>query len=274
MPSPFPGMDPYMERGDLWPELHNRLMIYACDALQPVLPDNYVARLELRIYTEREGGSRRSPPRVPDLELVRMGAAAGTATASRGSGEEQANGEGYWIRFTPVERREVAIAIRSVPDDELVTAVELLSPANKRTGVGRDRYLTKQRDVLDAGLNLVEIDLLRGGLHTAAVPEADLENLPSHHYLLCVHRSSRPWGLWVRPWTVREPFPPVPVPLAPGDAELTLDLHPLFTAAYDNAAFRKLVDYGGPPDPPLDPKEAAWADTLLREAGLRGAAGA
>lgn len=271
MPGPFPGMDPYVERGNLWPELHGRLMVYACDALQPLLPANYVARLELRIYAEREPGEIRSPVRVPDLELVRTGAPGGgeTAQPSRVAGAP----EGYWIEAVPVERRETHLAIRTLGEGELITSVELLSPGNKRPGAGREKYLQKQAELLDAGVNLVEIDLLRGGLHTVAAPAERLQGLPPHHYRICIYRPARPWGFWLGPWTVRDPLPPVSIPLSPGDAELLLPLAALFERAYDNAACRKLIDYRGEPDPPLCPEDAAWAEAVLRQAGLRGDAG-
>jgi hypothetical protein len=118
-------MDPYIERGDLWPELHDRLMVYACDALQPLLPRNYVAHLELRIPTEYEPVS---PSRVPDLELVRTGAGPGAAREERLEVPER----GYWIEGELRELRETWISIRSLPEQELVTSVELLSPSNKR----------------------------------------------------------------------------------------------------------------------------------------------
>lgn len=269
MPGPFPGMDPYTEQGEVWPELHNRLMIYLCDAIQPVLPPHYVARLELRIFTEREPGSERGPFRVPDLELVRQGPGA------RGSApvavlEPETDPGGYWITSSRVERREVAIGIRAAGGGELVTAVELLSPSNKRSGDGRVEYLRKQAEILGAGLNLVEIDLLRAGLHTVAADRESLEAFRPFDYLLCVHRTAREGDFWVYPWTVRERLPVLPIPLAPGDPELRVDLKPLFDRAYDNAACPKLVDYRREPDPPLGPEDGAWADALLREAGLRG----
>jgi len=270
MPSPFPGMDPYVERGDIWPELHNRLMVYVCDALQPMLPAHYVARLELRIYTERGLGLDLSAPRVPDLEVVRTPSrGGGAAVLSRDTAADEQT-DGFWIPSPPVERREVAIGIRSMPDAELVTAVELLSPANKEAGAGRQKYVDKQTDVLEAGRNLVEIDLLRSGLHTVAVREEAITHLPSYDYLLCVYRSARPLGFWVKPWTIRARLPVLPIPLSAGDSELRIELQPLFDLAYDRAAIPKLVNYQEEPEPRLAPKDAAWADNLLRKAGYRG----
>jgi hypothetical protein len=273
MPSPFPGMDPYVERSDVWPELHNRLMVYACDALQPLLPAQYVARLELRVYVERDtnGGIT---TRVPDLELVHAGPRTGRGAGEHSDSEGPFARRGYWIEAAPVERREASISIRRLPGDQLVSSVELLSPSNQGAGPGRDEYLRKQREMLDGQVNLVEIDLLRGGLHTVAIELEQLSRLPRSDYLVCVYRSARPSGYWVDPWTVRQPLPPLIIPLAPEDPELTLDFQELFRRAYDNAAVPKLIDYTADPEPPLTAEDAAWADRLLREAKLRGEGGA
>lgn len=268
MPSPFPGMDPYVERGDVWPEFHNPLMIYARDTLRPCLPRGYIARLELRIFTDRDPGPGLSPPRVPDLELIRTGTTSRVTASEHEEGFETELG-GYWVSSRLVERREVSIAVRRVSDGELVTAVELLSPSNKHAGEGRDKYLQKQSELLQAGRNLVEIDLLRGGLHTVAVDRASMAIYRPYDYLLCIHRSAQPSGFRVHPWTLRQSLPVCPIPLAPGDPELRLDLQSLFERAYDNASGPMLVDYSLEPVPRLGREDAVWADDLLRRAGLR-----
>jgi Protein of unknown function (DUF4058) len=65
MKSPFPGMDPYLERK--WSDVHQRLTVYACDALQETLPGDLIARTEERVYVEREESSR---PIVPDIAIL------------------------------------------------------------------------------------------------------------------------------------------------------------------------------------------------------------
>lgn len=266
MPSPFPGMDPYAERPDLWPELHNPLAVYARDALQPVLPEGYVARLELRIYFEREpSGSAQT--RVPDVEVLRTVPSTSPAPAAVASGSSIA-AIGEWVPDPLLERREAYVTIRSLSDDRLVTAIEILSPSNKRPGGGRLAYLEKQTEMLDTRVNLVEIDLLRAGLHSVAVSEDRAARLRPFDYLTCVYRGKHPSGFEVIRWIVRQSLPPVPVPLDPDDAELRLDLQALFTRAYDNAALGKLADYTVPPDPPLRAEDVSWAEELLRSAGL------
>src|SRR5437870_13124594 len=46
MPSPFPGMDPFVERNPLFHELHTQILAAAQGQLQPQLRPKYIAKLE------------------------------------------------------------------------------------------------------------------------------------------------------------------------------------------------------------------------------------
>jgi hypothetical protein len=48
MPSPFPGMDPYLEAPDIWPDFHDALAGEISSELNRTLPRPYYARLEMR----------------------------------------------------------------------------------------------------------------------------------------------------------------------------------------------------------------------------------
>uniref|UniRef100_B8HTC7 DUF4058 family protein n=1 Tax=Cyanothece sp. (strain PCC 7425 / ATCC 29141) TaxID=395961 RepID=B8HTC7_CYAP4 len=52
MPSPFPGMDPYLEQSGLWQEFHNRLMVAIADVLGPQLRPKYRVAIEKRVYED------------------------------------------------------------------------------------------------------------------------------------------------------------------------------------------------------------------------------
>src|SRR5207302_9736204 len=67
MPSPFPGMDPYLEAH--WRDVHASLIIYARDALQGVLPSSLRARVEERVLLETPTGLR-DHPLFPDVRVV------------------------------------------------------------------------------------------------------------------------------------------------------------------------------------------------------------
>jgi uncharacterized protein DUF4058 len=268
MPSPFPGMDPYLENPDFWQGFHNSLMTYTRDTLQPALPANYIATLEMRIYIEEDPGSgERVRSRVPDREVVRTGPSSSWVQPAR---RQEVALRGHVMELDPIEYREAYVVIRSVPAGELITSIELLSPTNKRPGEGRDQYRVKQNEMFVAGVNIIEIDLLRRRAHTVLPPAYRVAQLPPFHYLTSIYRISDALKCQVLTWTVREPLPTIPIPLAPEDQELDLDLPVLFNQAYDNGAFRRLLDYKREPDPPLAGEDAEWADALLREVGLRG----
>jgi hypothetical protein len=46
MPSPFPGMDPFLEANPLYQELHTQMLAEMQGLLQPQLRPKYIARLE------------------------------------------------------------------------------------------------------------------------------------------------------------------------------------------------------------------------------------
>ncbi|MGB3508495.1 MAG: DUF4058 family protein [Microcoleaceae cyanobacterium] len=50
MPSPFPGMDPYLEHPDLWPGVHLFLISNLAQLLSPQLRPKYFVSVEVRMY--------------------------------------------------------------------------------------------------------------------------------------------------------------------------------------------------------------------------------
>jgi hypothetical protein len=184
---------------------------------------------------------------------------------------EVAVAELEWI--TVPDDREVHepyIAIYDVEGREVVTIIEVLSPSNKTPGPGRNDYLAKQQEILESETNLVEIDLLRQGSHVLAVPPWEVAQRGSADYLICTRRTARPGGYEVLRLTVRQPLPLLPIPLRTGEPDVVLDLAAAFTRAYDAGAYDLLVDYTQEPEPPLSRADAAWAEALLQEKGLRG----
>jgi hypothetical protein len=151
----------------------------------------------------------------------------------------------------------------------VVTFIEVLSPTNKLPGPDREQYLRKQQEVCHSDTNLVEIDLLSLGRHTAAVA---LQNLPSGRrtpYLVCVRRAVTPTQAEVYSIPLQQRLPAVKIPLRPTDADVRLDLQALLEQAYQRGRYEGDLDYDKDPEPPLAGPDAAWADQWLREKGLR-----
>ena len=271
MPAPFPGMDPYLENSPIWGDFHNSFLVYLRDAIQPLLPEPYVATIELRIVLDRgDGGNGRRHERLPDLEVLRSRSTdcspRGTGAALLAPPEPEL---GVWVEHPISEIREAYVSVFRLPDRDLITSIELLSPANKTSGPARSAYLRKQRHLLDGNVNLVELDFLRGGRHTVAVPADRLAALPHFHYLICTWRAARPDGFHILPWTVRDPLPPLRVPLDPEIAEVTVPLQPLLDRAYDAGRYHRLLQcaYLEEPRPRLHGEDRVWARECLHAAG-------
>ena len=258
MPTPFPGMDPYLEQPALWPDVHNRLIVALADDLAPRLRPRYVIAVEERTYSY-EGGALTFAGR-PDLTVTRL-----NEPAVRYQATPRPRGAGVAVVELPVRdlARETYLEIRG-RDDRVVTVLEILSPANKVPGEGRELYERKRRRVLGSLTNLVEIDLLRGGQPMAMSGDGQ----PAHYRILVSRGHARPWAdLYY--FGVRDPIPDFPLPLQAGEEEPPVALNALLHALYDRAGYDLRIDYRGEPEPPLDAEDASWAAALLREAGLR-----
>src|SRR5882762_7843773 len=165
MPSPFPGMDPYLEAH--WRDVHARLIIYACDALQGVLPGGLRARVEESVLLETPMGLG-DHPLYPDVRVVVYTSKRSLETRPEGG---VAVAEPLLVETGPDTVTETFIEIVDRESgNRVVTVIEFLSPSNKSPGPNREQYLRKQRDVCSSNANLVEIDLNRFGTHTLAFP--------------------------------------------------------------------------------------------------------
>jgi len=223
MPSPFPGMDPYLEE-QAWSDFHNRLITEVAYALAPVLRPRYVARIEERVYLER--GLDEQPETIrPDVTVIRTAAAA-VGVLERA----EAVAAPVTIPLPMPERvRQTYLEVRLRATQEVVTVLEILSPGNKRqSSAERREYLSKREAVLQSDVHLVELDLLRGG---ARLPT--LRPLPVADHYVAVSRAPERPNAQVWPILLRQRLPVIPVPLAGEDPEAALDLQAVFNGVYD-----------------------------------------
>ncbi|MBI4770382.1 MAG: DUF4058 family protein [Chloroflexi bacterium] len=259
MPSPFPGMDPYLE-SDLWPDLHQRLAGAISALLTPRLAPHYVARLVTTVVS-----SEPLPDDVeimyPDVEVVRRplpaGPGAPVAVAERPRVAPPAL-EVFTVMPLPVKL--VNVEVRDARNRTLITAIEILSPFNKRTP-DHAAYRRKRNAILTSAVHLLEIDLLRAG----ARPPMQAR-LPGAPYFVFLSRAGRRPQTEVWPVGLREALPVVPVPLRLPDPDVPLDLQAAFNTCYNEARYDLDVDYSLPPDPLLSESDAAWAAELLAPA--------
>jgi hypothetical protein len=266
-------MDPYLERH--WGDVHQALVTYIRDQLQPALPEGLRARMQERVYLESPAERHEYYPDVRVIERPRdMSTGGATAVAepaviTRADDGSPAPAEPILIHLDQEPVTEGYIEIVDVKSGHrVITTIEVLSPSNKHVGDGQRLFLQKREDMKRAGVNIVEIDLLRGGDRVLMVPP---EQIPSSHrtdYQVCVWRASQPGSAWVYKAPLRERLPVIRIPLRPADPDALLDLQAVVDQCYRNGGYDD-IDYTDEPAPRLKKADAAWADALLREQGRR-----
>ena len=254
MPSPFPGMNPYLEQDDVWLDFHDSFIPVLRELIAPQVRPKYLVKLEERIYVHEVADEERYFLGRSDVSVA-VGRSKASAGTSASAALLDAPQEGLLPAITDTERQSY-IEIRDRDSRELITVVELLSPSNKKAGTDREQYLAKRRELLASSVHLVEIDLLRGGIRMP------VEDLPDCDYCILVSRSEqRPRvGLW--PIRLREPLPTIPIPLSAPDPDARVDLKQALDRVYDAAGYEDYI-YDGKPRPPLHPDDAAWARQFL-----------
>ena len=227
MPSPFPGMDPYLEDGRLWPGFQHQLVACLYQLLLPNVADRYRARVAQRRY-------------VTETPL-----------------------------FTSVIREEHCedfIELRSRSDSRLVTLLDLVSPLNKSSPIGRSAYLQTRQSAKQSGASLVEIDLVLEGTPTL---EYSRDGLPEWDYAVTVTRSTQPERYEIYTATLAKRLPKFRLPLAPDDRDTVLDLQARLTRCYDQNGYGHSIDYSKEPGVRLDDLDRQWAIELLKRQKLR-----
>lgn len=257
MVSPFPGMDPYLEAHDIFQDLHTTLIVAIRAELNPLLPEGYVAATDRHVWIESPKAKRKRRGREPDVYVVEgkrrtpaePKTATGTLTTPRivSLPQQERKGKPYLKILDSRERR-------------VVTVLELLSPTNKKPGEHYEQYLAKREEYFAAGVNLVEINLLRAGEHP---PLGEMDAEAMQYYILVCRAPQMPRAeIW--PFTVRDRVPTFPVPLTP-KIEVQFDLKPCLDRSYREARYDEEIDYSEPPEPNFIGEEAAW----VRETAIK-----
>lgn len=240
MPTPFPGMDPYLEGRGLWHQVHTQLIVDVGRALSAQVRPRYRVAIRERVYLDVWR---------PDPLLV-------TSTAPIKAGDPVI-GE----LPMPEEVTERFLEIQAVNSGDVITAIELLSPTNKRPGRGRQVYEEKRLQILGSQTHLVEIDLLRSTppMEMYLPPDEDAD------YRIVISRTTERPRASIYLFGIQQPIPTIPVPLRQNDPEPLLDLNSILHDLYDRASFDLLINYSHAPIPPLTQVDAEWSDALLRE---------
>jgi hypothetical protein len=276
MPSPFPGMDPYLESPRWFHGLHNNLITYLEEQLQPRLPTPYYAQSGEKVWLELS--QRYVEPDVDVMRERRPNEPQGRSSSQGGVAIAEPEVETHLRATQPVqitvedvvhdEHIEPFLEVRGrwAGQDRLVATIEVVSPSNKTPGdQGFDRYRAKQREILAAQVHLIEIDLLRDGTHVTAVPrDIARDKAGPYDYHVSVHRFNLPKTYFVYPIGLQHRLPVIEIPLLPEDPSVLLDLQAAFNRAYDAGPYRKRILYGKDAiEPPLEIEQTEWAKAIL-----------
>jgi hypothetical protein len=247
MPSPFPGMNPWLEQEGMWLDFHTKFLTAINERLVRQVRPRYIVLIEQHIYVHEVTESRLVG--IADLSLAR-------GTTENGGGATAILEAPAEIQMTAQDVERVPyLEIRDRSSRELVTVLEMLSPSNKR-GDDRRQYLAKRSQLLESSAHLVEIDLLRGG---KPMPDS---NRPACAYSVVVSRADdRPrGGFW--PIGLKERLPEIPIPLRQPDGDARVDLQEVLSHVYDVFGYEDFV-YAGTPVPALSLQDARWAKQVL-----------
>ena len=260
MPSPFPGMNPYLEHPVFWSSFHTRLLVAIADALAPDLRPKYYIEVETRTYQELD---------EPDDVLVGVPDAAVLSSNGSTSARESLQTD-VGITLTqprpqsitlpmPIVVRERYLEVRELISDAVITVIEVLSPKNKQKGKGREAYERKRGRILGSLSHLIEIDLLRGNL-----PMTMLGRVQPTDYRIVVSRSVQRPKAELYGFNLQERIPKVPLPLKLDDKDLLVDLQTIVDGVCERADYNERIDYRQPvPPPKLSEAAQQWTNDLL-----------
>lgn len=263
MPSPFPGMDPYLEAPPIWAGVHHRLISAIEQALNRLLPEPFVAEIEQYVSVqeaseEEEFFSRRNPdvfvPEANGVHRPKRSESAGAAAVLSPPTNRVRLATG-----AAVKHRRILITTTGDEPRQVLTAIEILSPSNKTAGRDREAYLAKRAECLGSGTNLVELDLLRAG---DRLPMGKPRPAVTDYYAIVSAADERPEAdVWA--FGLRDPLPVLPIPLRPPLDPVPLDLRACLDRVYEDGAFDRKLRYDRPADPPLNTRDAEWAAGLF-----------
>jgi uncharacterized protein DUF4058 len=260
MGSAFPGMDPFLEDPAYWSDFHHEFIGALRVTINQKLPQPYIAKIDEHVtIVDPETNDERLVK--PDVAVVRKSPTtrlSGSAAVVEVEEDLKPQTVANIVYLDPITQGYIEIRRRS--DQQLVTVIEVLSPANKNGG--RGQYLDRRELLLRQSVGLVELDLLRGGRRlsfSAPLPIAD--------YFVFVSRADKRPQCDVYHWNIRRRLPVVPVPLKPGEPDLRLDVQQAMDAAFDRGEYAKMIEYDRPiPGPAFSTIDAEWTAECAREA--------
>jgi hypothetical protein len=247
-------MDPYLERPSLWPDVHIHLIAAISAELNAILPERYSAAADTHVWIQEPQTESRHPvppdvfvkddyPKKPTSPAATLSVAPATGIFPEYEFEDE-----KYLKIIDSESQEV------------VTVIEILSPTNKRAGSERDTYVTKRFEYAHSHVNIVEIDLLRGGTR----PPIERATRPITDYCLTVCRTEALPRVDLWPFSLRDQIPNITIPLHSGEAEPSLNLRRCLDRVYDENRYRRRARYDLAPIPPIAERDQEWVRSIVQ----------
>jgi len=254
MPSPFPGVDPFLEASGLWEGFHERLIIHLSDLLSERVPRRYWVNIQERITSIG----------LPEGERHQFVADIGVS-AINGHPTTGDRPTGSIATMEPVTRtmkyeepaRESYLEILRLPERQIVTVIEILSPSNKELP-GRELYKKKRESLLNQFVHVVEIDFLIQGTRLPTN-----EPLPDADYFAFVARADQRPRCEVYPWLLPQLLPTIPIPLQDPDPDINLDLGALWNHAFTRGRYDEVLRYSAGPPAFVRPADRDWVSSIV-----------
>jgi len=237
-----------------WESFHSEFVIRLRETFDSALPRNYyaVAEKSLQISELTEDRLQRTRPDVSiyqtgeapiaTREAVLSGTAPSTVLSLAEIAEEMID------TITAVGIYEV---VGGKAPGRLVTRVEVLSPANKPPADYATKYLLRRVETFEAGVNLVEIDLIHThrpvSIRVPSYPDRHEGATPTVVLVSDPHPSLDEGKFYIYHVPVSHPLPKVTIPLS-GDEVFVADLQAVYNRTIAaTRVFPMLVDYSVDP---------------------------
>ena len=257
MTNPFPGMNPWLEHPSLWGDVHFRLISAIARSLGPRVRPRYYVSVGTQTYIAPPF-TQPSAVRYPDIAVVRTPiSSAGPQPSIHACVARVVEPITVQVPI-PDFIEETYLEVYDAETGQVITVIEVLSPTNKRPGIGRQKYERKRLEILSTPTNLVEVDLLR-----AWEPMPFTGDAPHSHYRILVRRGEKGSDADLYPFNLQDPIPEFPLPLQVGDAEPLINLNTLLDDVYVEGNYEMRVNYHHVPKPPLTEGETEWARGII-----------
>lgn len=252
MPSPFPGMNPYLERQEEWDTFHPHFLVECVKRLVKQVAPQYQVRSGTRLYIHEPSAEERRLFAQADIGITypHSSNSTGTTVATLTAPMYRT------IPFSVETERVNYVEIRASKGNDVVTVIELLSRTNKIPRTDRDVFVQKRGEILRSSCHYVEINLLRAGRPMPFSPP-----IQGPFYVAISRANERDRvGTWE--WGLHDPLPTIPIPLREPDRDVELDLKSILDTVYDDGGFARMI-YDHPPEPALTAEDEGWAKSLV-----------